>query len=299
MRWRLVLGIALLLAGCRHKAPPPPPPPPVSYVLEPAWQAGDAWFYPHETFDFDGTGIAAVMPADHDTLTTDNETYDPDAMAAAMQAVQLPAIATVTNLETGLAVTVRVNDRGPADPGRLIAVTPRVAQLLGMTGPAARVRVTFDPQRSAALAHQLLGHSADLAIAAAPQAGVQQSDLAPLAGTAQESTRQLAARPAATDTPEAPTLAVPLHLPEQVTQSYADPGTLMIDAGSFTHESAARIQIASMPDANARLIRSRAGGQTTYTVRAGPYPTIDEADAALAAMLRDGVTSARIVVDLP
>jgi rare lipoprotein A len=119
--------------------PKPPSPPPIRYVVGPAWQADGVWYYPHETFSLNQTGIASVIAPDHPPLTANNEPYDPNALAAAMQAVQLPAIATVTNLDTGRAVMVRVNDRGPVDPGRLIAVTPRVAALLGIRG-VARVR---------------------------------------------------------------------------------------------------------------------------------------------------------------
>ena len=39
-------------------------------------------------------------------------------MAAAHPTLQLPAIARVTDLDTGLQVLVRVNDRGPAERGR-------------------------------------------------------------------------------------------------------------------------------------------------------------------------------------
>ncbi len=290
------LAFALLLASCTHHRPPPPPPP-IHYVLEPAWQAGDIWFYPHESFDLDQTGIASVIEDGHDPLTADNETYDPDAMAAAMQSVQLPAIATVTNLENGHQVTLRVNDRGPANPARLIAVTPRVALLLGMSG-AARVRVQFDPQLSAALAHQLQGHSADIAIQAAPMGDVAQTDLAPLAGSSQENVGREAAVTQAPAAEVAPTIAVPLRLPDRWTQGYADPGTLVIDAGTFTHESAARRRLAALPDSSARIIRSRSGGQTSYAVQAGPYADIAEADAALERIIADGATDARIVVDL-
>jgi rare lipoprotein A len=282
------------LAGC---GPPPPPPPPIHYVLEPAWRAGDTWFYPHETLSLDATGIAAILPQDHPSLTTDNEPYDPNAMAAAMQAVQLPAIATLTNLDNGRQLAVRINDRGPANPARLIAVTPRVAALLAFTDTA-RMRVQFDPERCAALRRQVQGHAGDIAIDAAPRGDVQQADLAPLAGTAQETARSAAAGPTVAQAEDAPTVTVPLRLPEQLIQGEPDPGALIIHAGTFTHESAARHQLAAISDPSARLIRSRSGGQTGYDVQAGPYADIAEADAALARMLEDGVTDARIAIDL-
>jgi rare lipoprotein A len=172
-----------------------------------------------------------------------------------------------------------------------------VAALLGMAGPA-RVRVQFDPRLSAALAHQLQGHSADIAIEAAPRGAVAQSDLAPLAGSSQETVRAMAATAQATQAADAPAITVPLRLADQWTQAYADPGTLMIDAGTFTHQSAAYQRLAALPDANARIVRSRSFGQTSYAVVAGPYQDIAEADGALERIIADGATDARIVVDL-
>ena len=66
-------------------------------------------------------------------ITVDNETYDPNALAAASPVLPLPSIVTITNLVNGRSMDVRVNDRGPAIPGRVIAVTPRVASLLGFS----------------------------------------------------------------------------------------------------------------------------------------------------------------------
>ena len=83
------------------------------------------------------------------TLTTDGEAFDQTALAAAHQTLQLPAIVRLTNLENGLQVLVRINDRGPATPHRLIEVTRRTATLLRFPGDAAvRVRLEVLPAES-------------------------------------------------------------------------------------------------------------------------------------------------------
>jgi len=52
----------------------------------------------------------------------------------------------VQNLENGRGVTVRVNDRGPFVEGRIVDVSRKAAQELGMIGPGtARVRITVLP----------------------------------------------------------------------------------------------------------------------------------------------------------
>jgi rare lipoprotein A len=38
----------------------------------------------------------------------------------------------VTNLQTGMTATIRVEDRGPYTGGRIVDVTPKVAEQLGM-----------------------------------------------------------------------------------------------------------------------------------------------------------------------
>ena len=137
MRPALALPLALLAASCQR-------PPPVSphYVLGAPYQAGGAWYYPRERYEVQETGLATVYPSGHADLTADGEAFDQTALAAAHQTLQLPAIARLTNLENGLQVLVRINDRGPATPHRLIEITRRTAALLHFADPTAvRVRL--------------------------------------------------------------------------------------------------------------------------------------------------------------
>ncbi len=129
---------AALLAGCTHRTPPEPR---IHYTVGAAYQARGIWHYPEESVRYDKTGLG-VVEAGSPRLTADGERYDPDAMAGAHRTLPLPSVARVTDLDTGRQVLVRLNDRGPDDPGRLIALTPRAASLLGIpSGGEARVRV--------------------------------------------------------------------------------------------------------------------------------------------------------------
>ncbi|MDP2788126.1 MAG: septal ring lytic transglycosylase RlpA family protein [Pseudomonadota bacterium] len=56
----------------------------------------------------------------HGKSTSNGESYDMYAMSAAHTTLPLPSYARVTNLENGKSVVVRVNDRGPFHPGRII-----------------------------------------------------------------------------------------------------------------------------------------------------------------------------------
>lgn len=67
----------------------------------------------------------------HGNLTANGETYDRDAMTAAHRTLPFGTMVRVTNLDNGKSVTLRINDRGPFVPGRIIDVSRRAAETLG------------------------------------------------------------------------------------------------------------------------------------------------------------------------
>jgi rare lipoprotein A len=68
----------------------------------------------------------------HLKKTAIGETYDMYAMTAAHPTLPLPSYARVTNVATGSRVIVRVNDRGPFYPGRIIDLSFAAAHKLGI-----------------------------------------------------------------------------------------------------------------------------------------------------------------------
>ena len=52
-------------------------------------------------------------------------------LTGAHKTLPLPALVKVTNVSNGKSVKVRINDRGPFIPGRLLDVSPRAAKKLG------------------------------------------------------------------------------------------------------------------------------------------------------------------------
>ena len=55
-------------------------------------------------------------------------------MTAAHQTLPFGTRLRVTDVATGRSVTVRVNDRGPFVPGRVVDVSASAAETLGITG---------------------------------------------------------------------------------------------------------------------------------------------------------------------
>ena len=66
--------------------------------------------------------------------TASGEKFDPNELTAAHPTLPFGTKLRVTNQHTGRSVTVRVNDRGPYVPGRVVDVSYSAAQELGMVG---------------------------------------------------------------------------------------------------------------------------------------------------------------------
>ena len=73
------------------------------------------------------------------------------AMTAAHKTLPLPTYAEVINLDNGRKIIVKINDRGPFHPGRIIDLSYAAAKKLGMTGKGtAPVQVrALDPRQPA------------------------------------------------------------------------------------------------------------------------------------------------------
>lgn len=74
--------------------------------------------------------------------TASGEVFRPSKLTAAHPSLPLGTRVRVKNLDNGLTVVVRINDRGPFAKNRIIDLSERAAQQLGMINDGvARVRV--------------------------------------------------------------------------------------------------------------------------------------------------------------
>jgi rare lipoprotein A len=69
----------------------------------------------------------------YDPKTASGEKFDANELTAAHRTLPFGTRLRVTNVATGRSVTVRVNDRGPFVPGRVVDVSRSAAESLGMT----------------------------------------------------------------------------------------------------------------------------------------------------------------------
>ena len=93
-------------------------------------------------------GTASWYGSDFDgRLTASGEPYDMYDMTAAHLTLPLGSYVRVTNLHNGRAVIVRVNDRGPITPGRIIDLSYGAALALGYNSRGLQ-RVRLDVVRA-------------------------------------------------------------------------------------------------------------------------------------------------------
>ena len=291
-RWGFLAAALLAIAGCAQPEP--------RYVVGDPYRLGGVWSYPQEDYALSETGLSEVLPAPmFGGQTANGEVLMAQGLTAAHRSLQMPAIIRVTNLENGRSMLLRVNDRGPEKPGRILGVSPRAGALLGMApGRATQISLRVDAEKSRAVAEGLPGQApAPIAIAAAPRAAVAREELAPLPGTREAPRRDIQPLPGAAPLTEiAPqrrgTMA---PLPETVTQGAPRLGVLLVEAGEFSRRDAAEGVAARLP--GARISQQGRGRSSSFRVALGPFAEVSAADFALERTLAAGLSGARIIVE--
>ena len=109
------------------------------------YKVAGKWYTPKVDENYDKTGVASWYgPNFHGRQTANGEIFDQYAISAAHPTLPLPSYVRVTNLENNKSIVVRVNDRGPFSNRRIIDLSKRVADILGVIqNGTARVRVRY------------------------------------------------------------------------------------------------------------------------------------------------------------
>ncbi|MET3925218.1 septal ring lytic transglycosylase RlpA family protein [Devosia sp. 2618] len=89
-------------------------------------------YTPAEQPGYVATGDASWYGSDfHGRRTANGEIFSANALTGAHPTLPLPSYVRVTNEANGRSVVVRVNDRGPYMPGRIMDLSHRAAEMLG------------------------------------------------------------------------------------------------------------------------------------------------------------------------
>jgi len=142
--------LILLLASCAMPRPEQPAPPrprggasDLPVKIGKPYQVAGVWYYPADDAGYDEVGLASWYGAQfHGGQTANGEVFDMDRVGAAHKTLPLPSYVEVTALDSGRTIVVRINDRGPFVSSRIIDLSRRSAQLLGIErAGVSRVRV--------------------------------------------------------------------------------------------------------------------------------------------------------------
>jgi len=276
------------------------------YKIGEPYQVKGVWYYPKEDFGYDETGIASWYgPGFHAETTANGETFDQNELTGAHKTLPLPSLVRVTNLENGRSIIVRINDRGPFVPGRIVDLSRRSAQLLGFEGQgSAKVRVAVLPEESRAVAAAARAGQAGVSVAdispdgapkpvAAPRAAVQVEGATPV--------RRVAERQAFDPSQTVAGATVDgRFMPAAVVADtpVRSNGRLYVQAGAFTvYDNANRLR-ARLSDLGTTRIDPTMVGQTQYfRVRIGPLSSVEAADSILNQVIEAGNNGARVIVD--
>ena len=271
------------------------------------YEVAGIWYYPKVDYSYDETGIASWYGEPfHGRKTANGAVYDMHKLTAAHKTLPLPTDVRVTNLENGRSIIVTVNDRGPFAHSRIIDLSYRAAQLLGMVEKGtAKVRV------------QVIngGNNLDQTIVAKPNTPVNEQNNVAAAPQAKIVSNELAPPPniksAPLPSPEPLPAPKVTSMETQVasTQPYSTSAPVVsvapitaseifIQAGAFIDYNNANILSARLSAMGpTKVSQVLVNGQDFYRVRMGPVQDIDQADQLLATLINDGHTEARIIIE--
>ncbi len=153
----LLLALALL-TGCgekkRAKARPPAPPPPITAEQQqpapkpPAEPEEKKDVSPEDKYKdapvlWTQTGLASWYgPPYHNRKAANGEVFDMNALTAAHRTLPLNSVVRVTNLKTDHSTIVRITDRGPFVPDRIIDLSKAAAIAVDVWRPGtAKIRL--------------------------------------------------------------------------------------------------------------------------------------------------------------
>tara|TARA_B100001123_G_scaffold446139_1_gene599661 strand:+ start:654 stop:1598 length:945 start_codon:yes stop_codon:yes gene_type:complete len=154
---------------------------PIYYVGE-SFFIDDVKYFPDENYSYNETGLASFYSKElHRKKTINNEYNLVTDLLARHKTLPIPSVVKITNLENGLSLVVRVNDRDYEDNSRIIHVSRKVAQLLRFyKNKIARVRVQLltDPSKQLKIVTEsMTDPNFDNTIDSAPTETVTISDL--------------------------------------------------------------------------------------------------------------------------
>lgn len=295
----LLAGFCFILTGCSelelasHVAKSHNTPAQGSFKIGNPYTIQGKTYRPQETYDFTETGIASWYgPQFHGKKTANGEIYNMYELTAAHRTLQMPSLVRVTNLENGKSIIVRINDRGPFSRGRVIDVSSKAADLLGMKqkGTAkVRLQLLSDESRQVAELAKSGQSTRGFEVAMNQQGGrIEPTAYNPVMTSG-----------------DIQTASVPGHVTEGrfypdpvVAQMPVEHSSIFVQVGAFGDPANANALAAKLNSmGSVRVEPAFVNGRNFYRVRFGPMNNVNEADQMLSRLINAGYPESLTVVD--
>ncbi len=257
------------------------------YKIGDPYQVGSIWYRPQENDNYKEVGIASWYgPEFHKGVTANGETYNMHMMTAAHRTLPLPSVVKVTNLDNGLSVLVRVNDRGPFVNNRIIDLSKAAAEKLDfIDSGTAKVKVEIMKDESKALKAKILANGGKV-VGGAPIVEMQEK---------QDDKEPLVLVPSANSTVAAVEEA-PIFEPQKVKMTTPVTRGFFVQLGAFKdYDNAMAVQSRFTKAGSTVIVPLEKNGTTLYRVRIGPYQEANQAVGAMDTVEKMGYSDMRLI----
>jgi rare lipoprotein A len=272
------------------------------YKIGNPYQEFGVWYYPKRDLTYDETGLASWYGEETAILgrpTANGEVFDPNIATAAHKTLPMPSVVRVTNLDNGRSLVVRLNDRGPFAPGRIIDLSHEGARLLGFVEQGiAKVRVQILAEQSLRLEN--LAKRGEFPSLTANDQGAM-PEMTPAIKPAVSLTAKSSKLKSKVAVNQPSQSALELLSQSRVGQviSVAPVATkIWVQIGAFGSQERANdvfSKVGSVGSGGVSMVNRL--GKRLYRVRLGPVDDVAMADSMLQKVFNIGFTGARIVVD--
>jgi rare lipoprotein A len=261
-------------------------------------------YKPREKYQYSETGVASWYgPGFHGKMTANGEIFNKHELTAAHRTLQMPSMVRVTNLENGRSIIVRVNDRGPFAHDRVIDLSEKAAEIIGMKNQGtARVRVDVLEKESRQVASAAKNGRSTRGTEIALNRGQSISDDMPL----------VIAKPVSKPGSQIiqPTIIANRNIPERkmfddilIKQAMAEPSRkpitarpiipnqdIFVQTGAFTNEDNAMTMKMSLYNVgeDVRIHKSLENMTSIYRVKIGPVESVARAEEISSLLRRQG-----------
>ena len=269
------------------------------YKIGDPYQVGGVWYYPERNLTYDKTGIASWYGDEFaGRLTANGEIFNPEMVTAAHKTLPMPSVVRVTNLDNGRSLVVRVNDRGPFVPGRIIDLSRESARLLGFKEAGiAKVRVQLLAEQSLRL-EELAKKGKFPEVEGLPEEEKPEFNAV---GTSNVSFSATSTTGRSTYNAEQGQSAIDLlnssRVGEMIEVAPIETN-IWVQIGAFhSQANATNVMNKVSSVGKGQISQIDVNGQLLHRVRIGPETSVETADTLLNGVFDLGFSGARIVVD--